>query len=145
MGDAESLPIEDGSKDAVVNVESSRCYRHMDIFLNEVYRVLKPDGYLLFADLREQKYMPVLRKQFEDAGFQVEREVDINKNVVEALEHDTTRRTELIGKHIPKILKNVFNDIAGAKGSIRHGDLESGNMEYWSFALKKSVPGLIPG
>ena len=137
MGDAENLPLEDNSVDAVVNVESSRCYRHMEVFLREVYRVLKPGGHVLFADLRDKELMPLLRKQFKDAGFVVKREVDINENVVIALEMDHLRREEIIGTHIPTPLKNVFNDIAGVKGSIRNRELASGDLEYWSFCLQK--------
>ena len=82
--------------------------------------------------------MPKLRKQFNDAGLEVEREIDINQNVVKALELDNGRRNEIIGNNIPTILKNVFNDIAGVKGSIRYRALASGNMEYWSFSLRKA-------
>ena len=121
----------------MVNVESSRCYRHMEIFLDEVHRVLKPGGHLLFADLRDKDFMPILRKQFSDAGFTVERELDINENVVKALDLDHKRREEIIGKHVPFALKNLFNDIAGVKGSIRNKSLVSGEMEYWSFCLRK--------
>ena len=51
QGDAEALPCEAGSFDAILNVESSHCYGSMDRFLNEVFRVLKPGGYFLWADM----------------------------------------------------------------------------------------------
>src|SRR5438105_963866 len=43
FGDAEVLPFEDNTFDAIVNIESSQCYGSMDRFLNEVYRVLRPN------------------------------------------------------------------------------------------------------
>jgi len=52
QGKAEELPFEDESFDAVVNVESSRCYSDMDGFLSEVHRVLRTGGNLLFSDIR---------------------------------------------------------------------------------------------
>lgn len=51
-GDAENLPFGAGTFDAVVNVESSHGYPSMHRFLTEVHRVLRPDGLLLFADVR---------------------------------------------------------------------------------------------
>src|SRR6266446_5145412 len=39
-GDAEAVPLADRSVDAVVNLESSHCYRSMTQFLAEVRRVL---------------------------------------------------------------------------------------------------------
>ena len=52
QGDAEKLPFENDSFDAVINVESSHCYGNMNQFVNEVVRVLKPGGYFSWVDLR---------------------------------------------------------------------------------------------
>ncbi|QDU31359.1 Phthiotriol/phenolphthiotriol dimycocerosates methyltransferase [Anatilimnocola aggregata] len=51
VGDAENLPFEDDTFDAVVNVESSHCYRSDPAFLAQVRRVLRTGGHVLFADL----------------------------------------------------------------------------------------------
>ena len=51
-GDAENLPFDDNTFDAVINVESSHCYGNMKKFLNEVYRVLKKGGHFTWVDLR---------------------------------------------------------------------------------------------
>ena len=50
-GDAEALPCPAEAFDVVLNVESSHCYGSMPTFLNEVFRVLVPGGYFLWADL----------------------------------------------------------------------------------------------
>jgi ubiquinone/menaquinone biosynthesis C-methylase UbiE len=59
-GDAQSMPFPDGFFDAVVNVESSHCYRSVDMFLAEVNRVLRPDGTLFFADLLMRRVLDFL-------------------------------------------------------------------------------------
>ena len=41
-GNAQELPFEDQSFDAIVNVESSRSYNDIDAFISEVHRVLRP-------------------------------------------------------------------------------------------------------
>jgi len=50
-GDAEALPFEDGTFDAVICVESAHNYPAFDRFLEEAGRVLKPGGSLSLVDL----------------------------------------------------------------------------------------------
>jgi ubiquinone/menaquinone biosynthesis C-methylase UbiE len=52
QGDAENLPFEPNTLDAVVNVEASHCYPDFPRFLAEVARVLKAGGHFLYADFR---------------------------------------------------------------------------------------------
>ncbi|MBV9384170.1 MAG: class I SAM-dependent methyltransferase [Streptosporangiaceae bacterium] len=49
-GDAESLPFEDHTFDAVLNIESSHNYPNLETFLAEVARVLIPGGYFSITD-----------------------------------------------------------------------------------------------
>ena len=44
VGDAENLPLGDGSVDAVINVESSHCYPSFEAFLAQVGRVAHAQG-----------------------------------------------------------------------------------------------------
>jgi ubiquinone/menaquinone biosynthesis C-methylase UbiE len=52
QGDAENLPFDDESFDAVINIEASHLYPQLPRFLAEVARVLRPGGHFLYADLR---------------------------------------------------------------------------------------------
>jgi len=45
QGDAENLPFEPDTFDAVINVEASHCYPNFPRFLSEVERVLRPGGH----------------------------------------------------------------------------------------------------
>jgi SAM-dependent methyltransferase len=47
QGDAESLPFESNTFDAVINVEASHCYPNFPRFLAGVARVLRPGGHFL--------------------------------------------------------------------------------------------------
>ena len=137
-GDAEKLPFEQNSFDALVNVESSRCYPHIARFFSETYRVLRKGGSFLLTDMRWKKDVPVLREQLKDAGFQVVKEDNITQNVVRALELDDKRRTRLIRRKIPSLLCAAFGEFAGIKGSSRYATFASGDMQYLSYHLKKA-------
>ena len=135
-GDAENLPFDDDSFDAVVNVESSRCYPHIEKFFAEVKRVLRKDGDFLLTDMRWKDAMPSLRQQLDDAGFQIVAEKPIRENVVRALDVDDDRKMALIESRVPKLFLKMFGEFAGVRGSGRYGSFASGNMEYWSFHLR---------
>ena len=68
QGNAENLAIPDQSFDVVINVESSHCYPRMSRFLEEVYRVLRPKGYLLLADLRRNEGVARLQRHLKESG-----------------------------------------------------------------------------
>jgi SAM-dependent methyltransferase len=120
----------------VVNVESSRCYPHIDRFLAEVKRVLRPDGDFLITDMRWKADVESLRQQFADAGFTIVDQKPIRENVVRALNVDDERKLALIRSKVPRFLLKTFAEFAGTRGSSRYRAFESGDMEYWSFHLR---------
>lgn len=135
-GDAEALPFEENSFDAVVNVESSRCYPHIMTFFSEVKRVLRPGGDFLLTDMRWKDDVPRLREQLAESGFTIVAEKEIRENVVRALDTDDNRKKALIGQKIPRFLTKAFGEFAGVRGSGRYDSFASGEMEYWSFHLR---------
>src|SRR5207253_3061036 len=81
QGDAEALPCPAAAFDVVLNVESSHCYGSLPAFLDEVFRVLRPGGYFLWADLVSEERWAAARRQFPAAGFRHRRESVITPNV----------------------------------------------------------------
>jgi len=139
QGDAEALPFGDGTFDAVINVESSHCYGSMEQFLAEVYRLLRPGGWFLFADRRHRKGVAPLHDQLERAGFEVVRKRHITANILGALELDNERKQALIRKGVPWFLRNVFRQFAATKGTSLYKSFDKGGWEYVSFVLRKSA------
>ena len=138
QGCADDLPFEDEEFDAVVNVESSRCYPDVLGFLHEVYRVLKPGGHLLFSDMRYKEDFPTLKKQFSEAHFKIIVEKDILPNVVQSLEKDNKRKQEWIKEKAgAKFLYKTYEEFAGTVGSQRYQLFKDGKMGYWHFVLQK--------
>jgi ubiquinone/menaquinone biosynthesis C-methylase UbiE len=136
-GDAERLPFEDNSFDAVVNVESSHCYGSMDAFLNQVKRVLRRGGHFLYADLRGRESVGGLLKQLRHSGMRLVREANITSNVARALTLDDERKKALIREMRHRILSRLYCQFAGVKGSKVYEGFRSGQLTYLSFIMQK--------
>jgi ubiquinone/menaquinone biosynthesis C-methylase UbiE len=137
-GIAEDLDFNDQTFDAVVNVESARCYADVNAFFREVNRVLVPDGHFLFADMIKDGDKSEVEEELHSAGFEKLDNKNITQNVVKALDHDHERRNELIESLVPKFLQGGFLEFAGAKGSQRYNSFASGEIQYWVYLLKKA-------
>lgn len=137
-GDAEHLPFDDDSFDAVVNVESSHCYGSMTAFLAQVRRVLKPGGHFLFADFRPREQIKELDEQLAHSKMQPVRQKDITPNVIEALDADHERRLAHIRRGAPKLLVKLIQEFAGTKGAGIYKGFQSGAVVYKSFVLQKA-------
>ncbi|GCE21629.1 class I SAM-dependent methyltransferase [Dictyobacter kobayashii] len=138
QGDAEALPFADNSFDVVVNIESSYGYGHVDTFLSEVRRVLRPGGYFLFTDYRARDAIDTLQKQLCDSGLTKIREECITMNVLKALNLDNERKQKLIQQRVPAMLQKIFHYFAAMQGSHMYKALNSGAIDYRFFVLVKN-------
>jgi len=136
-GKAESLPFEKETFDVVINIESSHCYGSLDHFLKEVQRVLRLDGYFLFADFRHKDQMDQLRGHLESSGFQFLKEQVITPYVLQAMELDHQRKMSLLNRKAPKLLFNSLKYWWGTKDSKRYELFSSGEEIYFSYVLQK--------
>ncbi|MCF8334529.1 MAG: class I SAM-dependent methyltransferase, partial [Bacteroidales bacterium] len=103
--DAQKLAhIADNSFDVVINIESAFHYPHKHLFLNEIYRVLRPGGQFIIADiLTIQKRKSLLKKwkkkmnfhhwslddymdAFEEVKLNLVSKDDISRNVIEGFQ-----------------------------------------------------------
>lgn len=134
---AQNLPFEDNSFDAVINVESSHRYPYIEKFLNEVSRVLKPGGYLLFADFRKNYKVKELESYFKNNGFAIESKEDITENVLEALNLSAPEREELIRKMAPRILRGVSRKFAATVGTPTYNKFLTRKFLYLKYVLRK--------
>lgn len=140
VGDAEALPVADATVDAVVNVESSHCYASMDRFVSEVYRVLRPGGYFLFADMRSRRHVPRLSAQLQASGLRVMDREDITARVLRALDLDSERRLAWIRQEAPRALRGMLALFGGIRGTKTHQVLRRGEAVYLRYVLQKPVP-----
>ena len=138
-GDAELLPFPENAFDAVINIEASHCYGRMEHFLSNVYRVLRPDGYFLFADFRRKNQIPSLRKQLIDSGLALIKEELITPHVVKAMDMDHERKVRLIQQEAPRILHNTFKYWWGTRNSKRYELFKTRKEEYFCYVLQKQA------
>ena len=138
QGSAEQLPFDSESFDAVVNIESSHCYPSFVRFMDEVWRVLRPGGHLLFADLRRAEQMGELRGQVGRLFTIVEDEC-ITANVCRALELYSETRNQLIDRSTPRLLRTPMRNFAAVKGTPAYMALQRRELDYWRFVLRKEV------
>jgi ubiquinone/menaquinone biosynthesis C-methylase UbiE len=137
-GNAECLPFADHSFDVIINLESSLYYPNIGRFLSEVVRVLKPNGYFLYADMRYQEEIDNWQTRLRRTGLDLLHEEDITPNVVKALALDNERKRKLINQYVPKILHRPFYEFAGITGAgLAHGSPRAGERLYLNFVLHK--------
>lgn len=136
-GDAENLPFEANTFDAVINVEASHCYPTFPRFLAEVARVLRPGGHFLYADFRFAERYAEWETALAEAPLQIQQQRNINTEVQRGMEQNSPRSQQLIARHLPKFLHPLGRDFAGVKGSRIYRALESGELSYRSYCLVK--------
>ena len=136
-GDAQNIPFESDSCDAVLNVESSHRYPEIHLFFSEVYRILRPGGHLLYTDFRPCNEVEEWRKKMEDSGLELMDEQDITAEVVTALELDHPRRKALVKKLTPFFLHQTALNFAGGIGSKTYKRFQKRKWVYMNYVLRK--------
>lgn len=136
VGDSENLPFEDSTFDAVINVESSHCYASMDTFISEVSRVLKPNAYFLFCDLRRDIYIDEMKNQINSNGLSLISTTDISSNILDATAKMSKDRKASINKLQAGWFKNILESFAAVKGSKVHNSFKDGYLQYISAICK---------
>lgn len=136
-GDAENLPFEDSSFDAVVNVESSHCYSDVSQFVKEVQRVLKPGGYFLFADFRDLEDFNSLEDLLESSVLELIKKENISTQVLKGLDEFNEEKMVRFKSIFGSWLKKPLSEFAGMKGSTMYEAFKSGETVYYHYVLKK--------
>jgi ubiquinone/menaquinone biosynthesis C-methylase UbiE len=140
QGSGEHISLYDGTVDVVVNVESSHGYGDVALFIREVYRVLKPGGYLLLVDFRNSvDNMELFKQQLLASGLHCICLENISAQVVEAIEKEDPVKRKQIEAWIPRRFQKIFSEFAGVVGSKFYNTLKSGERPYYRFVLTKPV------
>jgi ubiquinone/menaquinone biosynthesis C-methylase UbiE len=139
VGDAQDLDFPENHFDAVINVEASHCYPRQDSFFKSVYRVLRSEGNLLYADFRSPTDSIQLEKDINEAGFQIKSKTNITPDVVRALQKTSDRYRSLAHKLAPKFLHNTMEMFAAVEGTSIYNSFVNGERIYWNYQLVKAT------
>lgn len=133
-GDAEDLPFPNASSDAVINIESSHCYPHFDRFLSEVARVLRPDGVLLYADVRQSFQCAQWEAALAAApGMRIVSRREINAEVLRGMELNSSQWEAVWNRLVPRFLHPVA--AAPVEGAAIYRDVKNRQLSYRMYCL----------
>jgi len=122
----------------VINVEASHCYPDLPKFLAEVARVLKPDGYFLYADFRFSDGIAAWEAALENAPLKLMQSRDISAEVLAGMDLNSARSLALLDQKLPKWLHGLGRDFAGVQGSRVYTALQTGALSYRSYCFRKA-------
>ncbi len=136
-GDAQNLPFDNESFDAVVNVEASHGYPDFPRFLAEVERVLRPGGHFLYADFRGHDEFAEWDEALAKSPLRKVSERVINAEVLRGLDGNSPRYLDLVDRNLPAVFRPFGRLFAGVPGSLMYRELERGRLSYRTYCFTK--------
>jgi SAM-dependent methyltransferase len=136
QADAEQLPFGHASFDVVINIESSCCYPHVEVFYREVHRVLRPAGWFLYTDCLPAEKSAWALRQLAECGFALIRDRDITSNVLRSCDEVARAR---IGSFGAPQRDGALGTFLGVPGSLNYENMRTGRSSYRIRTLQKRV------
>ena len=130
VGDAEQLPFDPGSFDAVINVESCHAYGSSARFLREVRRVLRPGGAFLFCDFWPAAEVADLWAEMEAAGLVIEHAADITSEVLAALDERAPLLDQEMRAAVPADKLDAFRAFCVMPGTLPYAAFKTRSELY---------------
>ncbi len=137
VGDAQKVPLENEIADIVINIESAQLYNNIFKFIDEVYRIMRPQGFFLIAFNYPKHKFPGVLSYFKKKKFLIIKKENITKQVLAAMKSDETTKKQLIEKKVPYVLRSGFKAFVGVEGSSSYELMKSGKVQYIFFKLQK--------
>jgi phthiocerol/phenolphthiocerol synthesis type-I polyketide synthase E len=125
VGDAEHLPFDEQSFDAVINIESSHTYPNLRAFLAEVRRVLVTGGWFLYTDLLPAQRWEEVRLLLSAPWFEVRQDRHITPNVLASCDEVAATRSDAFGE-----ASAAIDNFLAVPGSAVYEQMRSGAWEY---------------
>ncbi|MEE8304811.1 MAG: class I SAM-dependent methyltransferase [Candidatus Tectomicrobia bacterium] len=133
-GDAEHLPFANDAFDIVTNLESSHNYPTIDMFYQEVHRVLRQGGFFLYTDLFPCDNLSVYLDTLQTLGFVIEHDRDITSNVLRSCDEIGQTHFNAFDQHNDS---DFMGNFLGVPGSTLYENMKAGKTTYRIYKLRK--------
>jgi SAM-dependent methyltransferase len=137
QGNAENLPFDARSFDAVINVEASHLYSRFPLVLAEVARVLRPGGHFLYTDFRRRRGIAEWDAVLADAPIRLVSVRVIDDEVRRGVEKNSPRMQDIISRRVPTLLQGLARNEAFVRGGKRYRAVQSGEFSYRAYCFAK--------
>ncbi|CAF1082413.1 unnamed protein product [Adineta steineri] len=136
------------SIDVVLSIETTNLFDEIEVvkkFVDEVTRVLTPNGYFLWCGLCNVDGPSVLVDYLTtNNAFIIQEKVDITRNVLHALDIQNNSRADFIERYIQPADREYYRLLAGLPGTQLYDNMQQGRAEYWRVVFHKEITSNTP-
>ncbi|CAF4192543.1 unnamed protein product, partial [Adineta steineri] len=129
------LPFQNESMNVVLSIETINLFDEIEAvkkFVNEITRVLTPNGYFLWCGLCDVDGSSVLVDYLTaNNAFIIKEKVNITRNVLHALDIQRNSRTDFIERYIQPADREYYRLFAGLPGTQLYNNMQQGHAEYY--------------
>ncbi|CAF1066401.1 unnamed protein product [Adineta steineri] len=142
------LSFQNESMDVVLSIETRNIFDDIVAvkqFVNEVTRVLTPNGYFLWCGLCNVDGSSVLIDYLTaNNAFIIKEKVNITANVLHALDIQSNSRADFIDRYIQPADQEYCRLLAGLPGTQLYDNMQQGRAEYWRVVFRKKTTKKTP-
>ncbi|CAF4131963.1 unnamed protein product, partial [Adineta steineri] len=142
------LSLQNESMDVVLSIETTNIFDEIEAvkkFVNEITRVLTPNGYFLWCGLCNLDGSGLLIDYLTtNNGFIIKEKVNITRNVLHALDSQSNSRADFIDRYIQPTDQEYCRLLAGLPGTQLYDNMQQGRAEYWRVVFRKKTTKKTP-
>ncbi|CAF0842678.1 unnamed protein product [Adineta steineri] len=137
------LPFQNESMNVVLSIETTNLFDEIEAvkrFINEITRVLTPNGYFLWCGLCNVDGSSVLIDYLTaNNAFIIKEKVNITRNVLHALDIQNNSRADFIERYIQPADQEYCRLFAGLPGTQLYNNMQQGHAEYYRVVFRKKI------
>ncbi|CAF0993724.1 unnamed protein product [Adineta steineri] len=137
------LPFQNESMNIVLSIETTNTIDEMEAvkkFVDELTRVLTPNGYFLWCGLCDVDGSSALIDHLiTNNAFIIKEKVNITRNVLHALDIQSNSRVDFIERYIQPVDQEYCRPFAGLPGTQLYNNMQQGHAEYYRVVFRKKI------